>query len=103
MTKPRLSHWSRMGINLVGLCLGDFFWNRWVKYVSDPSTSEPCGSFAQDDQVGRSTLLKDDQVGRSTFLQCDCSWEVHCSLRLWNLEGSATGVNQSIGCRTPYG
>ncbi|EFM26260.1 hypothetical protein HMPREF9225_0109 [Peptoniphilus duerdenii ATCC BAA-1640] len=53
--------------------------------MSDPSTSEPCGSFAQGDQVGRSTLLKDDR-----------SWEVHCSLRLWNLEGSATVVVANV-------
>ena len=25
MAKLRLSHWSRMGITLVGLCLDDFF------------------------------------------------------------------------------
>ena len=65
MTKPRLSHWNRTGITLVGSSLDDFFWQIWVKYVSDPSTSEPCGSFAQD-----------DRVGERAFLQGDCSWEV---------------------------
>ena len=42
--------------------------------MSDPSTSEPCGSFAQDDR----------------------SWEVYSSLRLWNLEGSATVVVANV-------
>ena len=64
---------------------GWFFWLRWVKYVSDPSTSEPNGSFAQDDQVGGMTLLQDDR-----------SWKVYSSLRLWNLEGSATVVVANV-------
>ena len=33
----------------------------------------------------------------STASQGDYSWEIHCSLRLWNLEGSATGIKNSIG------
>ena len=36
----------------------------------------------------------------STASQGDRSWEVHCSLRLWNLEGSATSVNIKNGCFT---
>ena len=39
----------------------------------------------------------------SSASQGDCSWEVHCSLRLWNLEGSATEINSSYSYSTPNG
>ena len=61
---------SRMGITLVGLCTDDFtcldltfrgyirmiFWQRWVKYRSDPSTSAVETAFAQDDKLGGVSL-----------------------------------------------
>ena len=34
-------------------------------------------------------------VRLTSFAQGDCSCRVYCSLRLWNLEGSATDVNMS--------
>ena len=43
-----------------------------------------------------STASQDDQVGGLTLLQDDRSWEVYSSLRLWNLEGSATVVVANV-------
>ena len=74
-------------------------------------------SIAKSD-LQNSTASQDDQVGGLEFLQDDRSWEVHCSLRLWNLEGSATvvvanvrssevipvrlGINSSLRVTTTY-
>ena len=39
-------------VTVVGMVFYNIFCIRWVKYRSDPSTSDPNGSFAQDDKLG---------------------------------------------------
>ena len=88
-----------MGITLVGLCLDEFtckglplggyckfFWNRWVKYRSDPSASKAVAFFAQDDQVGGIVLLQGDR-----------SWEDCCSVEaLAEISRFVAGLVQRI-------
>ena len=44
-------------------------------------------------RVPKKTNEVQSDLLNSTASQGDRSWEVYISLRLWNLEGSATGIN----------
>ena len=47
-------------------------------------------------RLGYRKLYPFDYDGVAVSAQGDCSWEVHCSLRLWKLLASATKINTKV-------